>query len=63
MSGMAFGAMIEADQRLRQHEVFMRTRKRIARDAEVWRRYEEDYQDQESHDAKLKSAPSPASKE
>jgi hypothetical protein len=62
MSGMAFGAMIEADQRLRQHEVIMRTRKRIARDAEVWRRYEEDYQDQESAEAGSKSSSSSASK-
>ena len=43
MSGMAGGSMIEADKRLRQHEVQMRRYKRTVRDAEVWRRYEEDY--------------------
>lgn len=43
MSGMAAGSMIEADKRLRLHEVQMRRYKRTARDAEVWRRYEEDF--------------------
>jgi hypothetical protein len=50
MSGMTIGSMIEADRRLRTHELAMRTRKRIARDAEVWRRYEEDYQQRPSQD-------------
>lgn len=44
MSGMALGSMIEADQRLRAHEVLVRQQKRIARDAEVWRRYETEYE-------------------
>lgn len=43
MSGMAGGSMIEADKRLRLHEVQMRRHKRTVRDAEVWRRYEEDF--------------------
>lgn len=43
MSGMAGGSMIEADKRLRQHEVQMRRYKRTVRDAEVWRRYEQDF--------------------
>jgi len=43
MSGMTAGSMIEADRRLRQHEVLIRNQKKIARDAEVWRRYEEEY--------------------
>lgn len=43
MSGMAIGSMIEADRRLRLHEVQMRRYKRTVRDAEVWRRYEEDF--------------------
>lgn len=43
MSGMAAGSMIEADRRLRDHEVIMRKHKRVTRDAEVWRRYEQDY--------------------
>ncbi|KAK3717788.1 hypothetical protein LTR37_005559 [Vermiconidia calcicola] len=60
---MTIGSMIEADRRLRTHEVVMRkyvlesvrlskyllifvlrnSRKRLERDAEVWRRYEQDY--------------------
>ena len=43
MSGMTIGSMIEADRRLRQHEIRVRTQKKIQRDAEVWRRYEEDH--------------------
>lgn len=43
MSGMTIGSMIEADRRLRTHEAAVRNHKKIARDAEVWRRYEEDY--------------------
>jgi hypothetical protein len=50
MSGMTIGSMIEADRRLRTHELSMRMHKRIARDAEVWRRYEEDHQERESQD-------------
>ncbi|KXT17571.1 hypothetical protein AC579_6164 [Pseudocercospora musae] len=44
VSGMTAGAIIEADRRLIAHEVVMRNRKKIARDAAVWRAYEEDYQ-------------------
>lgn len=44
---MTFGSMIEADRRLRAHEVLVRNQKKIARDAEVWRRYERDYLGQE----------------
>lgn len=44
MSGMTAGAIIDADRRLIAHEKMMRNRKKVARDAEVWRRYEEDYQ-------------------
>ncbi|KAF2719868.1 hypothetical protein K431DRAFT_286348 [Polychaeton citri CBS 116435] len=43
MSGMTIGSMIEADRRLRAHEIFVRHQKKIARDAEVWRRYEEEF--------------------
>ncbi|KAK4501856.1 hypothetical protein PRZ48_007665 [Zasmidium cellare] len=46
MSGMTFGSIVEADRRLIAHEKFMRNRKKIARDAEVWRMYEEDYERQ-----------------
>ncbi|CAK3838052.1 hypothetical protein DOTSEDRAFT_72531 [Lecanosticta acicola] len=44
MSGMTFGAIVEADRRLIQHEKVVRRRKQIARDAHVWQMYEEDYQ-------------------
>lgn len=39
MSGMAIGSMIEADRRLRTHELAVRNYKRKRRDAEIWRRY------------------------
>ncbi|KAK7520814.1 hypothetical protein IWX49DRAFT_51827 [Phyllosticta citricarpa] len=45
MSGMIFGSMVEADRRLIQHEQLMRAQKRRVRDAEMWRRYEEDFDD------------------
>lgn len=44
MSGMTLGSMIEADRRLRQHEVEVRKAKKVARDAEVWRRYEMEFE-------------------
>ena len=44
MSGMTLGSMIEADRRLRSHEAEVRAQRKIARDAEVWRRYEQDYE-------------------
>ena len=44
MSAICIGSMIEADNRLRAHEVLVRQQKRIARDAEVWRRYETEYE-------------------
>ncbi|EME81889.1 uncharacterized protein MYCFIDRAFT_103628, partial [Pseudocercospora fijiensis CIRAD86] len=43
MSVMTAGAIIEADRRLIAHEAVMRTRKRVARDAAIWKQYEEDY--------------------
>jgi uncharacterized membrane protein YgcG len=43
MSFMVLGSMMEADRRLREHEVLVRNQKKVLRDAEVWRRYEEDY--------------------
>ena len=51
MSGMTFGSIVEADRRLIAHEKFMRNRKKIARDAEVWRMYEEDYERQTGESA------------
>ena len=44
MSGMTGGSMIEADRRLRAHEVVVRQQKKVARDAEVWKRYEDEYE-------------------
>jgi hypothetical protein len=43
MSGMTAGSILEADKRLRQHGALVRNQKKVARDAEVWRRYEADY--------------------
>lgn len=45
MSFMTLGSMIEADRRLRAYEQLVRHQKRIARDTEVWRRFEEDYEE------------------
>jgi len=44
MSGMTLGSMIEADRRLRAHEVTVRRQNKVARDAEVWRRYEAEFE-------------------
>lgn len=44
MSGMVIGSMIEADNRLRAHEIQVRKAKKLARDAEVWRRYEMEFE-------------------
>ena len=44
MSGMILGSMIEADKRMIAYEHHVRHQKRMARDMEVWRRYEEDYE-------------------
>lgn len=44
MSGMTFGSIVEADRRLRIHGAWQRQQKKNLRDAEVWRRYEEDYE-------------------
>lgn len=43
MSGMVVGSMIEADNRLRAHEWSVRQQRKSLRDAEVWRRYEEEF--------------------
>lgn len=45
MSGMAVGSMIEADRRMLAYERKIRAEKRIARDAEVWKRYEMDFEE------------------
>lgn len=38
-------SMVEADRRLVAHEQWMRAQKRLARDAEVWRRYEQEFEE------------------
>ncbi|KAI9714778.1 MAG: hypothetical protein M1820_000067 [Bogoriella megaspora] len=45
MSGMVIGSMIEADHRLRAYEVQVRRRKRMMKDAETWRRFEEEFEE------------------
>ena len=40
---MTFGSIIEADRRLRIHGAWQRQQKKVLRDAEVWRRDEEDF--------------------
>jgi hypothetical protein len=45
MSAMVFGGMLEADSRLMAYQLRMRNEKRLARDMEVWRRYEAEYED------------------
>jgi hypothetical protein len=44
MSGMIVGSMIEADKRMIAYEHRMRHHKRMARDMELWRQYEEDFE-------------------
>ncbi|KAG9705333.1 hypothetical protein KCU73_g17886, partial [Aureobasidium melanogenum] len=41
MSGMIFGSVVEADERLRIYGEQSRRQKVMARDAAVWRKYEE----------------------
>lgn len=43
MSAMTLGGMIEADRRLIKHEQYVRVEKKVARDQEVWRRYQDEY--------------------
>ena len=42
---MTLGSMIEADKRLRLHETIVRRQKKMARDEEVWKRYESRFED------------------
>lgn len=45
MSFMTVGSMMEADRRLRGFEQRVRYQRRLARDTEVWRRFEEDFEE------------------
>jgi len=55
MSGMTTGSMIEADRRLRAHEVMVRRQRVVARDAQVWKRYESDFLEKAADDRIQKS--------
>lgn len=46
MSGMTLGSIIGAERRVKDYEVRMRRLRRVRKDAEVWRKYEEDYANQ-----------------
>lgn len=45
MSGMILGGYLEADKRFVAYGHQMRYRKSLARDAETWRRYEQDFEE------------------
>ncbi|KAL6703114.1 hypothetical protein ACN47E_010176 [Coniothyrium glycines] len=45
MSGMILGGYLEADHRLQLYQGHMRRQRRVARDMEVWRRYESVYEE------------------
>lgn len=45
MSGMVFGSMTEADQRLREHEAKVRVLKRMAIDRATWEKYEKEFEE------------------
>ncbi|KAH9872754.1 hypothetical protein J1614_005148 [Plenodomus biglobosus] len=45
MSGMILGGMLEADKRMIRYQHQVRYQKRLARDMEVWKRYEESYEE------------------
>ncbi|KAF2841513.1 hypothetical protein M501DRAFT_928567 [Patellaria atrata CBS 101060] len=46
MSAMVIGSMVEADRRLLAYERAVRHNKRIRRDTEAWRRFENDFEAQ-----------------
>ncbi|KAH7357477.1 hypothetical protein BKA66DRAFT_473348 [Pyrenochaeta sp. MPI-SDFR-AT-0127] len=45
MSGMILGGYLEADRRMVMYSHRIRNQKRLARDMEVWRRYEDSYEE------------------
>lgn len=45
LSGMTVGSCIEGERRLREFEDRARRIRKIKRDQEAWRRFEEDYED------------------
>lgn len=46
MSGMTIGGCIEAERRVREYERRAMRMRKIKKDAEVWRMYEQDYAEQ-----------------
>ena len=47
MSGMTVGSIIEADRRMRDFETHARRMRKVRRDQEVWRQYEEEFEKEE----------------
>lgn len=45
MSGMILGGMLEADKRMINYQHQVRYQKRLTRDMEVWRQYEESFEE------------------
>ncbi|CAO2649659.1 Nn.00g070440.m01.CDS01 [Neocucurbitaria sp. VM-36] len=45
MSGMIVGGYLEAERRMGMYQQHIRNQKRLARDMEVWRRYEDVYEE------------------
>ncbi|KAH6866323.1 hypothetical protein BKA58DRAFT_363553 [Alternaria rosae] len=45
MSGMILGGYLEADKRMINYQHRVRHHKRVARDMEIWRRYEDSYEE------------------
>jgi hypothetical protein len=45
MSGMILGGYLEAERRMWSYQHQVRHQRRIARDTEIWRRYEEDFEE------------------
>lgn len=45
MSGMILGGYLEAEKRLWAYQHHVRHQRRIMRDTEIWRRYEEDFEE------------------
>jgi cytochrome b subunit of formate dehydrogenase len=45
MSGMILGGYLEAEKRMWAYQHHIRHQRRIARDTEIWRRYEADYEE------------------
>ncbi|KAF2755948.1 hypothetical protein EJ05DRAFT_83370 [Pseudovirgaria hyperparasitica] len=54
MSFMTFGSIVGAEKRLRQHELDVRREKKFKRDAEVWRRFEVDFEESGTSEASEK---------